>query len=199
MTNETNNADKLLQRIRLDAAEEISKLNAEADSEIKRLNELSEHDIWEIEEERAVRIAQQHKGILERSRTNAELDSRKYTLSAKRKLLDSVFTQAAGRLAGLEGPERDSLLTAVAIREADGGEKLLPDVVDAPAFARLLDEINAGLKAQGKAPVTLGEPVSIGGGFLLAAPGYEKNCSFAAMLREVREREESSVAGLLSL
>ena len=38
----------------------------------------------------------------------------------------------------------------------------------------------------------------IDGGFVLTANGYEKNCSFAALLRDVRAQEESALTSLTS-
>ena len=50
----------------------------------------------------------------------------------------------------------------------------------------------------GKAELVLGESVpGIAGGFLLKSQGFEKNCSFEAVLRSVREDEETKVAQIL--
>lgn len=199
MANETNNADKLIERIRLDSMEEISRMNAAADDEIKRARELADNDVWEIEGETGVRIARERDSILERSRTNAQLDARKYTLEKKRELLDSVFVNAGKKLDALSGAQREALLSRTLLNEADGGEQLCPAPADMDALTRLLPEINKQLASSGKAPLTLGAAAKIAAGFILVAPGYEKDCSFAAMLRDTREVHEAEVAGLLFL
>ena len=101
-------------------------------------------------------------------------------------------------MCALAGSERDQLLTAMAMREAVGGEKISPAKADAENIKRLLPAINEALKAKGTADISLGDTVeNIGGGFLLIGSGFEKNCSFEAMLRDVREVEESKVAQIL--
>ncbi|MDO5112577.1 MAG: V-type ATP synthase subunit E family protein, partial [Clostridia bacterium] len=136
--------------------------------------------------------------ILERSRTNAELDSRKYALKAKRDVVESAFTAAYDGLCALQGQERDSLLKAMAVREALGGETVAAAPGDVDAMKRLLGEINAELAKAHKAELKMGNAAeNIGGGFLLQGEGFEKNCSFEAMLRDAREAEESKVAQIL--
>ena len=67
-----------------------------------------------------------------------------------------------------------------------------------PNATRALAELNAALAQSGRAPLTIAPAdADITGGFILKAAGYEKNCSFAAVLREVRAAEESAVAGIL--
>ena len=79
-----------------------------------------------------------------------------------------------------------------------GGEVIAPAQADREIVARLLDAINQKLAAAGKAAVELGESVpGISGGFLLKSEGFEKNCSFEAVLRSVREDEETRVAQIL--
>ena len=198
MANDLNNADKLIERIMSDAREEADRMSAETQTALDRIEELFEHDKWELDMDTAEKTKKLSAGISERSRTNAQLDSRKYALRERRTVIDEAFAAASDKLYGLKGAERDSLIKAVAVREADGGETLRPAKADAEILGgRLLGDINAALKAAGKAPVTLGEVSDIRAGFILVGAGYEKDCSFAAMLREVREREESSVAGIL--
>ena len=79
-----------------------------------------------------------------------------------------------------------------------GGETLLPALADAQRAKALLGRINEALKGSGKEGLTVGNTSEqIGGGFLLTSKGYEMNCSFEAMLRDVREAEESNVAKIL--
>ena len=198
MANELNNPDKLIERILADAREAADGIRAAAETDEARIDQLADNDVWEIESEAQLQAKRLREDVLERSRTNAELDSRKYALSARRQVVDKAFDEAYRRLCALSGAERDKLLTLLAVRECDGGETLLPAQADEDAFKRLLSAINEELKAVGKAAITLGaaEP-SLDGGFILHAAGYEKNCSFSAALREVREYDQSRVAALL--
>ena len=69
---------------------------------------------------------------------------------------------------------------------------------DRACIEKMLLALNAELKKSGRMPLTLAEENIPGdGGFLLRSRGYDKNCSFEAMLREVRAAEESRVAAIL--
>ena len=71
-------------------------------------------------------------------------------------------------------------------------------VVDAASLAQLLPAVNQTLAQGGKAPLTMGDPrPGIQGGFFLVGASYELNCSFEALLRDLRETEVSKVADLL--
>lgn len=199
MANDLNNgAERLLQRIMDDAASAAADTAKAAQAEIERIKELAGKDAAAAAEECAAATEKAKADILERSRTNAELDSRKYALQKKRELVEDVFALAFKGLCALDGKERDELLCSTASREALGAEKIIPAAADAQNINRLLEGINGALKEKGVAPLTLGEATEeIGGGFLLKGEGYEKNCSFEAMLRDVRETEESQVAQIL--
>ncbi len=198
MANELNNPDKLIERILADAQAEADELRAQAQEDVRKVNELSENEAWELSSDAAMRAKKQREDILERSRTNAELDSRKYALFARRRVVDEAFAAAEQRLNALSGAELDALLVSIAVRESDGGEALLPAPADEKAFSRLLPEINKALASSGKKPLTLGAATDgIARGFMLQAAGYEKNCSFAAALHEVHEYDSSRVAALL--
>lgn len=197
MANDINNADRLIERILSDAREDAEKTAGEAKEGMARVAELAGHDIWEIELDAKLKADKLRESILERSRTNAALDSRKYALTAKRNVVAEAFSAAARALLALSGAERDALLTSCALREAEGGETIRPARADYDAIKRLLPDINAGLAKNGRAALALGEACEAEGGFSLVGGSYEKNCSFSAMLREVQEREESRVADIL--
>ena len=199
MANDLNNgADRLLARILADAQALAQEQDAAAKAEIFKIKELAQHDVQAVKEENEFRCKKAEADILERSRTNAELDSRKYALKAKRDVVESAFTAAYEGLCALKGEERDSLLKAMAAREALGGETIVAAPADVETMKRLLDGINAQLAKAGKAELKMGDAAeNISGGFLLQGEGFEKNCSFEAMLRDAREAEESKVAEIL--
>ena len=199
MANDLNNgADKLLARILADAEALVKEQELAAKAETFKIKEVAQRDVQTVKEEFEFRCKKAEADILERSRTNAELDSRKYALKAKRDVVENAFTAAFDGLCALQGAERDKLLKTMAVREAVGGETIAAAKADADNMKRLLGEINAELVKVGKAELKMGGAVdSIGGGFLLQGEGFEKNCSFEAMLRDVREAEESKVAQIL--
>ena len=199
MANEINTgSNKLLERIITDAkadaqqivqksAEEANEILARGDQEMQRM----QMD-FDARAERAANEAD------ERAKITARLDVRKYALEARRELLNEAFAQALERLCALCGAERERLIERRFMSEADGGEQVLPSEADRSLIKDILGRINEALSHQGKSALVLSdENFDARGGFLLRSQRYEKNCSFEAILHELRVAEESKVAEVL--
>ena len=197
MANNNSGADALIGRILADAQAEADAALADADKEAERIALIAKDERFRIENETAQKTKRLNDAAQEKSRTNAALDSRKYALKVKRALIDEAFALAAERMEQKSDEERSALIKALLIREAEGGEMIIPAARDANVKS-VLAEVNAALAQSNRAPLTIAPAdADITGGFILKAAGYEKNCSFAAVLREVRAAEESAVAGIL--
>ncbi len=195
MANGINNADKLLARILEDAKAEAARIEAAAAAEAEAIAEKAEKEAAAIAAEAEAKAAAALHEVVEHAETAAKLDARKQALGAKRAVLDEAFAAALEKLNALAGEARISLLVKMASLEADGGETVAFAPAEEAAAASVLDKVNAALAAAGKAPLALGAAdASIQGGFKLLSGGYEKDCSFEAMLREARDRLESGVA-----
>lgn len=198
MANDLNKgAERLTARILEDARAEAQKSAQAAEAEASRIKELAAAEAEKVRAGLAAQAEVTAKDILERSRTNAQLDARKLALSAKRQVLDEAFKGALDKLKALDGQVRDGLIEALALKAAQGGETLCPSKADEERAKRLLERINSALAEKGKAPLTIGEGADVEGGFLLRGNGYEMNCSFEAMLSDFRQAEESGVAKIL--
>jgi len=193
-----NGAQKLIDRILDDARAEAEVIAKQSQAEAQAIRERAKRDEAEIFNEAAARIERMRKEVLERHRTNAELDSRKYMLAKKRDIIEKAYTSALEQLHKISGKKREEFLQKLTINEADGGERIIPSKNDAEEFAHILPQINKALEAAGKTKLELGsEATSLSGGFLLIGEGYEKDCSFDALLRDVRNKTESEVALIL--
>ena len=198
MANNNSGADALIGRILADAQAEADAALADADKEAERIALIAKDERFRIENETAQKTKRLNDAAQEKSRTNAALDSRKYALKVKRALIDEAFALAAERMEQKSDEERSALIKALLIREAEGGEMIIPAARDEANVKSVLAEVNAALAQSNRAPLTIAPAdADITGGFILKAAGYEKNSSFAAVLREVRAAEESAVAGIL--
>ena len=198
MANNNSGADALIGRILADAQAEADTALADADKEAERIALIAKDECFRTENETELRTKRLNDAAQEKSRTNAALDSRKYALKVKRALIDEAFAQAAERMEQKSDAERSALIKALLIREAEGGETIIPAARDEANVKSVLAEANAALAQSNRAPLTIAPAdADITGGFILKAAGYEKNCSFAAVRREVRAAEESAVAGIL--
>ena len=198
MANNNSGADALIGRILADAQAEADTALADADKEAERIALIAKDECFRTENETELKTKRLNDAAQEKSRTNAALDSRKYALKVKRALIDEAFALAAERMEQKSDAERSALIKALLIREAEGGETIIPAARDEANVKSVLAEVNAALAQSNRAPLTIAPAdADIPGGFILTAAGYEKNCSFAAVLREVRAAEESAVAGIL--
>ena len=198
MANNNSGADALIGRILADAQAEADTALADADKEAERIALIAKDECFRTENETELKTKRLNDAAQEKSRTNAALDSRKYALKVKRALIDEAFALAAERMEQKSDAERSALIKALLIREAEGGETIIPAARDEANVKSVLAEVNAALAQSNRAPLTIAPAdADITGGFILKAAGYEKNCFFAAVLREVRAAEESAVAGIL--
>lgn len=195
MANDLNNgASKLKERIleaaRADAAAVAAKAQedcAEIAAKAQRQMEQNEQQYTKAQEEAV-------KAILERSRTNAELTARKEGLASRRALMDQAFDEAYRALCGQSGAERAALCKRLLLQEAEGGETVLAAKADYAALEPLVKEVSGQLKA----PLQIAEAdTDVEYGFVLKGAGFEKDCSFAALLRDARALEETGVANIL--
>lgn len=199
MANEINTgSEKLLTRILADAEADAANIARESDAEVKAILDQGEKDAAAESGLARTKAEKAAEEILARCRTNAELDARKYALAARRSLIAEAFEEAYKKLCALSGAEREKLLAVCLSKEAEGGEQVLPAAADRAALEKLIPEISRQLENAGRAPLSLAaENLPADGGFLLRSCGYDKNCSFEAMLREIRAAEESRVAAML--
>lgn len=196
--NETSAADRLIERILADAQAQAQAVLAAADEEAAKLLAAAQAEAQKINAANARRQAARQQAALETARTNAALQQRRDMLKAKRAVLDQAFELAAERIEQMGNDDRAAIIKAMLLQEAEGGESIIPAARDAEIIAAALDGVNSALADNGRAALTLGTANDkLGGGFILKAAGYEKNCSFSAMLKDIRAQEESAVAAIL--
>ena len=193
MAQETNfGAEKLTSRME-EAEAEAGRIIVEAESKAGAISSQAEAEAERLNIEYAKKAEKAAADIIERSRTNGALDSRKTALREKRRVLDAAFELAEKELCALEGEKREALLSLMIRENVKGGETLRPAKPDRARLASLIEKQNPSLPR----PVELGEDIEAGGGFRLLGCGYETDCTFEAMLRDFRERRESEAARVL--
>ena len=91
-------------------------------------------------------------------------------------------------------------MTALVLENAGTGEEEVQVAKeDRAAYEAVLPKVNAALVAAGKKGGLrlCSEPARFAGGFALIGTTCDVNCSYEALLRAAREREERAVAALL--
>lgn len=198
MPNQGNNGlDALIERILGDARKDAEATLSNAEREAQAVMERTERQADALKADYERRRIELASAILDRSRTNAQLEGRKAALERRRKLIDRAFAAAFEKLCALTGQRRESLLRGLLMRESEGGETVRCAARDRDTINGLLPTINAELSARSLKPLTLGENAPIAGGFILTADRYDKNCSFEALLEDAKAMLEGEVADIL--
>ena len=183
-------AANLIDRIIADANAAADKILADAEASASGIRESRDAEIAQKAEQTEKERKQQISVILNGCRTRAELDGRKETLRAKRALLDSVFTEAYHRMLALSNEKREALFRSILQREATENDAVAPASVDRSVLKQAISTLPF--------PVKLSEKdADAEAGFILYGDGYEKDCSMKAILRELRDAEETNVAKIL--
>ena len=190
-TEEKTGTNKLVQRILDDAQSDAGKLTEEAENSVAEIRAKGEKACAERKAEYDAKLASAVKGVLDGSKTRAALDARKATLTKKRAVIDQAFAGAYQALLALSAEARGKICKNLLLREAEGGETVVPAKADRAAIAALTAEFAAR-------KLTLSnEDADLDGGFLLLSKAYEKDCSFLSLFEELRNMEETRVAALL--
>ena len=184
------NAANLIDRILADAKEAADKVLADAEASASGIRESRDAEIAKRAEQADKEREQQITVILNGCRTRAELDGRKDTLRAKRALLDGVFTETYHRMLALSNEKREALFLSILKKEAKEGDTVVPAQIDRPVIEQAVKKLPFSVKLSDK-------DAEAEAGFVLTGGGYEKDCSMKAILRELRDAEETNVATIL--
>ena len=150
-----------------------------------------------VQRQNAVRADFQQKreaavqSVLDGCKTRAAIDGKKAALQKKRAVIDAVFEEAYRALCALNADARGAICKRLLASEAEGGETIVPAAADRRQITAILPTI-------GTTELKLSDQdAAFDGGVLLIGRGYEKDCSFRAVLSQLRDEEETAVANLL--
>lgn len=188
---------KILEDARLQAEEAIRKAEAEADSILSAAKLEADKKAESLLSAAAEEGREKARRII----SAAELEARKTILGAKQKLLDEVFETAAMRLMSLPAGEYADILAnmIVPLVKSEDTEIVLSKKDKNMIGGSLAEKVNSRLKALGVlGKVRISELNSgIDGGFILRMGSVEVNCSFAAIIRMLRDELEPEIVKVL--
>ncbi len=183
--------NKLAERIVTEAEAEAKATLEESGAAKRAILTQGEKAVAEKRAELNAKRETERTGILRGYQTRAALDGRKAALAKKRAVIDRAFSGAYQALLALDANKRGQICEQMLRAEAEGGETIVPSAGDRKA----IESIAASLPER-KLKVSK-DNASFEGGFLLLAEGYEKDCSFASLLTQIRGEEETNVFKLL--
>ncbi|MDO4543891.1 MAG: V-type ATP synthase subunit E family protein [Clostridia bacterium] len=182
-----SNKDRLLARIISDAEADAEETLRKARQDASEIEAEYSKKISELEADHGKKREQAIASVMDGNRTRAALDGRKADLSSRRELIDRVFELAYQRLVALDGQKRERLLEKLLKSEAENGDTVIPSKADRERLSKLVKDFEPALSLSDK-------DAAIDAGFILAGDSYEKDCSFKAVLSQLRLSEETAVA-----
>lgn len=198
MAMDVKNSERLLSSILDSARAEADAILAQGKERAGAIQAEAQAEAARIAQEAEAKAMAARTDVLERSRTNAGLDARKAALAQRRAVVDAAFEEALGAMCQLDEAARKDLLKKLLLENAEGGECISPAQGDAASLAQLLPGGEPNLGQGARRPLDNGRsPAGDPGRVLPGGASYELNCSFEALLRDLRETEVSKVADLL--
>lgn len=183
--------NKLAERIVTEAEAEAKATLEESGAAVREILAQGEKAVAATRAELLAKRETEEAGILGGYQTRAALDGRKAALAKKRAVIDRAFSGAYQAVLSLDAAKRGKICERMLRAETEGGETIVPAANDRKAIEQALASMpEKKLKLSN-------ENASLDGGFLILATGYEKDCSFASLLDQVRSEEETNVYKLL--
>jgi len=194
-------ANKIILKIREDAAQEVATMLAAANKKAaasgSKIINAAKAKVQDINTQ-AMADADE---AARRQVLIAELEARKNALDSKRKVIEEAFVEAEKELVQLPQDKWEKLITKTVLAASEtGDEKLRVPVADVEKYkSTMLATLNAALVAAGKKGelVLADEPGKFTGGVMLIGKNSDFDGSFTTILREVRIKSEREVAKML--
>ncbi|MEE6209716.1 V-type ATP synthase subunit E [Salarchaeum sp. III] len=136
--------DTVVEEIREDARERADEIRQEGEERADDIVSAAESEADDIREEAEAEVEREIEREREQALSSAKLDAKHERMSARRDALESVREEVEGRIAGLDGDEREELTRALlddaldafdedeqlAVHYAPSDEDLLSDILD---------------------------------------------------------------------
>lgn len=132
--------------------------------------------------------------------SNANLQVRDMRLSAKRQVLDKIFSDCVENLNKMNETDMKSFIkNSILSSDIDGDEKIIIDEDSFKNMDNFIDELNENLSKKGKVgKLTLDiKKDEIGKGYILSKNGVQINNTFKFLIESLRNDIEYEVAKIL--
>ena len=183
-------AVNLIDRILAEARETASGMLADAEESCNGIRKACSEQIAKNAEQSEKDRAEKVKAIKDGYGTRAELDGRKDALRSKRALLDAVFSETYRNMLDLPNEKREALFLSILKKEAKANDVVAPAKTDRETVQKAIAALPFAVRLSER-------DADVEAGFVLYGGSYEKDCSMKAILRELRDSEETNVAKIL--
>ncbi len=182
---------QITEKIRNDAQKEADEILAKAKSQAEALAAKADKECRDIQEGFDARFEAERPEIIKRREIVADIDISKMMLSAKRELIERVYSGALDKMKALPKDEYLAFCTNL----LDGGVSSKDEEVVIGSEEKYIDAawLDAYNSSHGSALTLSGERADIAGGFILRRGRISVNCSWEMLLKVSQEKQESDV------
>ena len=189
-------AEQVIQKILGDARAEAEKIGVQAAERDAAEQSKLDADMTRFEEETQAMAKKAAEDEKSQRLAVARMEISKEYLAGKMAILDEVFAQARQQVEQLPDNEyRELMAQLMAAAVEQGDEQVVAGKNDARIDQKLVSEVNAKLKGQGKGNLSLSsEKAGVDGGFLLERGKIRTNVSLDVLLDRTRTDLEMELA-----
>ena len=179
--------ESLKERILSDAENEAETLVAAAEKKAEAIEAEAREEAAKNREREEAEVAERIRALEEGSAATVRLESKKFNLKERRRVIDTVYERALQSLFALSEKESTELLLRLLKAYAEEGDKVtLSEDYPYPAAAEKA-VVKAGYKLSSAR-------AKIKGGFYLYGKKCDRDVSYEALLREDREEYLAELA-----
>lgn len=189
-----NGIENIIKRISDDAELEAKKIVADAENEALKIAEDFEKKISAMSEKNLDSANKKAEEEISRLVGGYRLEEKKKTLAKKQELISLAFDAAYDKLISLSDDERADVICALAKKASGGKEGEI--ILAAEDFDKLFDKVSSRLSQNANIRVS-NERADISGGLIFRSGATEINCSFRALVDELRDGMSREIADIL--
>lgn len=187
---------KITEKIKRDAESEAEEIIKNGEQKTQQILNQAKKEKKKIEDETKRLAAETKKREIEKSLSNARMDSRKKILSEKRKIIDSVFSKAKENLLSQKKKQYIEFISSLIEKEAKKSSFTLTLAEnDVKNFGKeIFNEILKKLTIDKEIAFEKG---NFSGGCILRKESYEFNATIDTIINKTKEELESEIAKML--
>ncbi len=189
-----NGIENIIKRIEEDTDKRISVIIEGAEAEAKKISADYAEKCSAIKADGEIRAEKAAEERRTRICGANDLEVRKSILAKKQELISEAFEEAVKKLSSLSDEERADALSKIALRAADGGKGEI--ILSAGEKAKIGEKI-LEKTAENKNITLSAETRDIESGLILRDGAAEVDCTFRALVMQLREGMSREVADVL--
>ena len=179
----------IIEKIINDANEAAAKTLENARARVNELNEASERRIATAKEAAMSAAAVKADEQYARALNMATLEERKSLLAVKREVMDEAFEKALEKLVQNSRANKAKLFESILRKNATPGDTVVCMPDEASVFSKaMLDRCGVVLETG---------DIGASGGFIIKCKGGQIDCSYEALIENIRQDLEPQIAKLL--